>query len=54
MLSPMVLPPASAAPRLAASMMPGPPPEQITKRCEAESSLLDHSVTKRASVRASR
>jgi hypothetical protein len=33
MFSPMVLPPASAAPRLAASIMPGPPPEQTTKRC---------------------
>ena len=29
---PMDLPPASMAPRLAASMMPGPPPEQTTKR----------------------
>ena len=31
--------------------MPGPPPEQITKRCEACSILLDHSVIRRASVR---
>ena len=32
MFRPMVLPPASRAPRLAASMMPGPPPEVTTKR----------------------
>src|ERR1019366_4799124 len=32
MLRPMVLPPASWAPRLAASIMPGPPPEVTTKR----------------------
>src|SRR6267142_5643756 len=30
MLRPMDFPPASAAPRLAASMIPGPPPEQMT------------------------
>ena len=54
MFKPMVLPPASRRARLAASMMPGPPPEQITNRCDGESSLLDHSVTNRASVRASR
>ena len=32
MFRPMLLPPASCAPRLAASMMPGPPPEHTTKR----------------------
>ena len=32
MFRPIVLPPASRAPRLAASMMPGPPPDVTTKR----------------------
>ena len=45
---------ASRAPRLAASMMPGPPPEQTTNRCVWLANWLDHSVTRRASVRASR
>ena len=53
MLSPMLDPPASAAPRLAASMMPGPPPEQITKRRGFVPSVIDQAVMRRASSRAS-
>ena len=53
MLSPIVLPPASWAPRLAASMMPGPPPDVTTKRCIGESSVIDQVVSSLASARAS-
>ena len=53
MFRPMVLPPASDAPRLAASMMPGPPPEQTTKRYVLLVNWSDHSVSIRASARAS-
>ena len=53
MFRPMVFPPASCAPRLAASMMPGPPPLQITKRRVELVSSSDHSVMRRASSRAS-
>ena len=51
--SPMVFPPASAAPRLAASIIPGPPPEVTTNRCRFDCSLLAHSVSMAASLRAS-
>ena len=44
---------ASEAPRLAASMMPSPPPEQTMKRRSGKPSPLDHSVRSRDSVRAS-
>ena len=53
MLRPMVLPPASRAPRLAASMMPGPPPEVTTKRWFSERSVMLQLVSSRASSRAS-
>src|SRR5688572_4236020 len=45
---PMLVPPASAAPRLAASMMPGPPPEHSTKRRAFSPRLLDHWVSRKA------
>src|SRR3990172_4901919 len=53
MVRPTLRPCASEAPRFAASMMPGPPPVQTTKRrCAAGSSPLDHCVKRKASVRA--
>src|SRR5579871_2769361 len=53
MLRPTVLPPASLAPRLAASMMPGPPPVVTTKRRRRAGIWTDHWVSKEASLRAS-
>jgi len=53
MFSPTVRPPASAAPRLAASMIPCPPPEQTRKRGASGGRAFDQAVNKRASVRAS-
>src|SRR5205085_11363060 len=42
-LSPIDLPPARHAPLLAASIIPGPPPEQTTKRLSSRF-FKDHSV----------
>ena len=53
MFSPTLRPPASCAPRFAASMIPPPPPEQMTKRRTCEGRLDDHTVISRASSRAS-
>ena len=53
MFRPMDLPPASLAPRLAASMMPGPPPEHTTNRCRCASSDRLQRVSSLASCRAS-
>ena len=50
---PMVLPPASSAPRFAASMMPGPPPVTTEKRCSGSvflrASSSAHFVRRKAS-----
>src|ERR1035441_806074 len=42
----MVFPPASWAPRFAASMMPGPPPVVTTKRWRLAGIWVDHSVSR--------
>jgi hypothetical protein len=52
MVSPTLSPFASEAPRLAASMMPGPPPVQTTKRRSLRSSFFDQAVKRWASSRA--
>src|SRR5436190_23008 len=53
MFNPIDLPPASCAPRFAASMIPGPPPEHTTKRRRVSSSDRLHSVSLCANCRAS-
>src|SRR5690606_23987663 len=54
MLRPIVRPPASLAPRFAASMMPPPPPVQTTDGGEPRSIDSADSVTRRASPSAYR
>src|SRR5215813_3086227 len=50
--SPTDFPPASYAPRFAASIIPGPPPEQITNRLGLGPSDSDHVVILSAGERA--
>src|SRR5207302_810018 len=54
MLRPMVLPPASCAPRFAASMMPGPPPVVTTKRRRRDSESAQFRFRMGAAVEARR
>jgi hypothetical protein len=51
-VSPTLTPLTSEAPRLAVSMMPGPPPVQATKRRSSRPKFFDHSVSRRANSRA--
>ena len=53
MFKPMFSPAASEAPRFAASMIPGPPPEQTTKRRSVPSSPFDQCVSRAANSRVS-